>query len=77
MATIGRAKAVAEIGKIKLKGFLAWVMWGIIHIFFLIDFRNRLKVITEWFWYYITFKPGASLIFHNEKELEKKKQPEI
>lgn len=72
MATIGRAKAIAQVGKLKFKGFIAWMMWGIIHIMFLIDFRNRLKVMTEWLWYYITFKPGASLIFHNEtKEKEK------
>ena len=72
MATIGRAKAIAQVGKLKFKGFIAWVMWGVIHIMFLIDFRNRLKVMTEWLWYYITFKPGASLIFHNEtKEKEK------
>lgn len=72
MATIGRAKAIAQVGKLKFKGFIAWMMWGVIHIMFLIDFRNRLKVMTEWFWYYITFKPGASLIFHNEtKEKEK------
>ncbi len=72
MATIGRAKAIAQVGKLKFKGFIAWVMWGVIHIMFLIDFRNRLKVMTEWLWYYVTFKPGASLIFHNEtKEKEK------
>lgn len=72
MATIGRAKAIAQVGKLKFKGFIAWMMWGVIHIMFLIDFRNRLKVMTEWLWYYITFKPGASLIFHNEsKEKEK------
>ena len=72
MATIGRAKAIAQVGKLKFKGFIAWMMWGLVHIMFLIDFRNRLKVMTEWLWYYVTFKPGASLIFHNEsKEKEK------
>lgn len=73
MATIGRAKAIAQVGKLKFKGFIAWMMWGVIHIMFLIDFRNRLKVMTEWLWYYITFKPGASLIFHNTKQKEKEK----
>lgn len=72
MATIGRAKAIAQVGKLKFKGFLAWVMWGVIHIMFLIDFRNRLKVMTEWLWYYITFKPGASLIFHNKTIIKEK-----
>lgn len=68
MATIGRAKAIVQLGKFKLKGFLAWVMWGLVHIMFLIDFRNRIKVMIEWFWYYLTFKPGASLIFHKKNE---------
>lgn len=72
MATIGRAKAIVQVGKLKFKGFIAWVMWGLVHILFLIDFRNRLKVMTEWFWYYITFKPGASLIIHNEIKEEEK-----
>ena len=72
MATIGRAKAVAQVSKLKFKGFIAWMMWGLVHIMFLIDFRNRLKVMTEWLWYYVTFKPGASLIFHN-KTTEKEK----
>lgn len=68
MATIGRARAIAEISGMKLKGLTAWLIWGFIHIFFLIDFRNRLKVILEWFWYYITFKPGASLILNYKKK---------
>ncbi len=72
MATIGRAKAIFQKNNFKLKGFSAWFLWGIIHIFFLIDFRNRLKVMLEWFWYYVTFKPGANIIFHN-LENEKKK----
>jgi len=71
MATIGRAKAVAEIAGMKIKGISAWLIWGLIHIFFLIDFRNRLKVMLEWFWYYVTFKPGASLILDNKGGSEK------
>ncbi len=71
MATIGRAKAVAEIAGMKIKGITAWLIWGVIHIFFLIDFRNRLKVMLEWFWYYVTFKPGASLILDNKGGSEK------
>lgn len=62
MATIGRAKAVADIKGIKLKGIIAWVLWGVIHIFFLIGFRNRFRVFAEWVWHYITFKRGVRLI---------------
>ena len=62
LATIGRAKAVADIHGLKLSGFIAWVAWCFIHIFFLIGFRNRFRVMGEWGWYYITFKHGIRLI---------------
>jgi len=62
MATIGRAKAVADIKGLKLSGFIAWLMWSVVHIFFLIGFRNRFRVFAEWIWHYITFKRGVRLI---------------
>jgi NADH dehydrogenase len=62
LATIGRAAAVAHIGRIKLSGFLAWLMWLFIHIFFLIGFRNRLLVLIQWAWSYVTYDRGARLI---------------
>jgi len=62
MATIGRAKAVCIIAGLKFTGFFAWLIWCIIHIFFLISFRNRFKVMAEWAWYYITFRHGIRLI---------------
>lgn len=62
MATIGRAKAVAEIRGFTFSGFIAWLVWCFIHIFFLIGFRNRVRVFAEWSWYYITFKRGVRLI---------------
>lgn len=69
MATIGRAKAVGLIGKsMKVKGLLAWLMWGGIHVFYLIDFRNRIKVLLEWFWFYLTYKPGAQLILREKQK---------
>jgi NADH dehydrogenase len=75
MATIGRAKAVGIIGSsIKVKGFIAWMMWGLIHVFYLIDFRNRIKVMIEWFWFYITYKPGAQLILKVDDEYKQKKE---
>ncbi|MCL6495691.1 MAG: NAD(P)/FAD-dependent oxidoreductase [Ignavibacterium sp.] len=62
MATIGKAKAVAEIKGFKLTGLLAWLAWSLVHIFFLIGFRNRFRVMIEWIWYYITKKHGTRLI---------------
>jgi NADH dehydrogenase len=62
-ATIGRGKAVGELaGGFKLSGFPAWVAWLAIHIFFLIGFRNRVLVIFQWAYSYVTFRRGARLI---------------
>ncbi|HEV7764664.1 MAG TPA: NAD(P)/FAD-dependent oxidoreductase [Thermoanaerobaculia bacterium] len=62
LATIGRAAAVADFGKIKFGGFLAWMAWLVIHIFFLIGFRNRFLVVTQWAWAYLTYQRSARLI---------------
>ncbi len=62
MATIGKAKAVAEIKGIKLSGFFAWLLWSVIHVFFLIGFRNRIRVMIEWIYYYFTNNHGTRLI---------------
>jgi NADH dehydrogenase len=62
MATIGKAKAVAQIGPIRTIGMMAWLLWSLVHIFFLIGFRNRLRVMFEWAWYYVTLRPGARVI---------------
>ena len=62
LATIGRAAAVAEFGKIHISGFIAWLAWLFVHILFLIGFRNRLLVFIEWAWSYVTYERGARLI---------------
>ena len=62
LATIGRAAAVAEFGKIHISGFIAWMAWLFIHILFLIGFRNRLLVLIQWAWSYVTYERGARLI---------------
>jgi NADH dehydrogenase len=62
MATIGRAAAVARIGRFELSGLVAWLAWLLVHVFFLIGFRNRVAVILQWAWSYLTFKRGARLI---------------
>ncbi|TKB88986.1 MAG: NAD(P)/FAD-dependent oxidoreductase [Nitrospira sp.] len=63
LATIGRAQAVAQFGSVRASGLVAWLLWCVVHIFFLISFRSRFRVMSEWVWYYLTFKPGARLIF--------------
>ena len=66
MATIGRAAAVADFGRLRLTGFLAWLAWGLVHIMFLIGFRNRVLVMLQWLWQYVTFQRGARLITGSE-----------
>lgn len=67
LATIGRAKAILQIGDIKISGFVAWLVWAFVHIAFLVNFRKRYRVMTEWIWYYITFRNGIRLITNNFK----------
>ena len=62
LATIGRAAAIAEFGKIHISGFIAWLSWLFVHIFFLIGFRNRLLVLIQWAWSYFTYERSARLI---------------
>jgi len=65
MATIGRNSAIAKVEwpfKAHLSGFFAWVTWAVVHIFFLIGFRNRIAVMASWFWTYLFFSRGARLI---------------
>jgi NADH dehydrogenase len=62
MATIGRSRAIAQMGRFKLTGFLAWLAWLLVHIWFLVGFRNRLLVFFDWAWSYFTYRRGARLI---------------
>ncbi len=62
MATIGRKRAICEIGTVRFRGMLAWIAWLLVHIYFLIGFRNRLMVMLNWGWAYVTFRRGARLI---------------
>lgn len=63
MATVGKGKAIAMIGKIKMSGIIAWFMWCFIHIAYLIGFRNRITVMIEWILFYLTGQRGARLIY--------------
>jgi NADH dehydrogenase len=66
MATIGRSRAIAEFGRLKMSGFFAWWFWLIVHIYRLSGFRNRLSVLIQWAWSYMTLDRGARLIVGKE-----------
>ena len=70
LATVGRKAAVIAFGRMRLKGRLAWWIWGIAHIYFLISLRNRLIVMTQWLWSYVSFERGARLITGMRTTLE-------
>ena len=67
MATVGRNVAVADFGWWRTGGFLAWLLWGVIHVFLLVGFRNRVAVTLQWLWIYITYQRGARLITGERK----------
>ena len=66
LATIGRKAAVADFGWIRLSGALAWWLWGGVHLFFLVGVRNRISVVWDWFWAYLTYRSGTRLITGTE-----------
>ena len=70
MATIGRSHAVVESGKIRLSGFIAWLAWLFIHILYLARFENRILVLMQWFWNYITRNRAARLITNVESQVK-------
>lgn len=63
LATIGRARAVALVSGMKLTGFVAWALWALVHVFYLISFRTKLLVMLEWAWSYVFFHRGARIIY--------------
>jgi NADH dehydrogenase/putative oxidoreductase len=62
LATIGRKSAVADFGRVRLSGALAWWLWGLVHVYFLVGLRNRMSVVFDWFWAYLTYRVGIRLI---------------
>jgi NADH dehydrogenase len=64
MATIGRSQAIVDIGVLKYKGLFAWITWLFVHIYYLTSFKNRLFVVFQWGWSYLTFRRGARLILN-------------
>jgi len=77
MATIGRRKAIAQAAGMKFRGFIAWMMWLFLHVFFLIGFRNRLAVLVDWFWAYLTRERSARLITGDADELRHQAKPPV
>lgn len=67
LATIGRKSAVIDFGRFEVKGFIAWLLWGAAHVYFLIGFRNRLMVMLHWLWAYVSFRQGVRLITGSTK----------
>lgn len=63
MATIGRRKAIAETARLKFSGTIAWLAWAVIHIYFLVGFRNRILVARDWVWHYLTRRRGARIAY--------------
>jgi NADH dehydrogenase len=72
MATIGRSRAIVEVGKWHLAGRFAWFLWLVVHIYYLTGFRNRLFVVAQWAWSYLTFRRGARLILEKDWQFRDK-----
>ncbi|MBV9231139.1 MAG: NAD(P)/FAD-dependent oxidoreductase [Chloroflexi bacterium] len=74
LATVGRSFGIADLGRFRLTGFVGWVFWLAVHIFFLIGFRNRFLVMFQWAWSYLTFQRGARLITYDASTLPKNEE---
>ncbi len=66
VATLGRTRAIAQFGAFRIAGFFAWILWLVVHIYYLIGFKNRIIVLVEWVIFYLTYRRGARLIVHKE-----------
>jgi NADH dehydrogenase len=75
MATIGRARGVAMIGRLRLSGFLAWLVWLFIHLMYIVEFQNRLLVLLQWAWNYLTWNRSARLITGENRLLSSRQEP--
>jgi NADH dehydrogenase len=75
LATIGRSRAVADFGRFHISGYFAWLGWLFIHLFFLIGFRNRIMVMMEWAWAYISYGRSARLITEPKETVVEEERP--
>ena len=67
MATIGRSRAILDVGRLHLAGFPAWVLWLLIHIYYLTGFKSRFLVVAQWAWSYLTFGRCAARLIVNKE----------
>ena len=70
LATIGKHKAIMQTKRIHMNGYIAWVAWLVVHVFFLVGFRNRIAVFLRWVWSYLFSKRGSRLITEDNWKLE-------
>jgi NADH:ubiquinone reductase (H+-translocating) len=75
LATIGRAAAVADVKGVRLSGFMAWLTWLLVHLWYVIGFQNRLLVLIRWIFSFVTHGRGARLITHIEPRSGEDKRP--
>ncbi len=71
MATVGRNLAVVEMGKLKIKGFIAWVIWMLVHLMSIIGIKNKLLILINWIWHYITYDQSLRLIIKPSEKTKK------
>jgi NADH dehydrogenase len=74
MATIGRARAVLETGPLRLTGLPAWGAWAVVHVLYLVTYRNRFRVFMEWLWLYVAFKPGSRILYRSGRAADTQTQ---
>ena len=77
MATIGRNKAVVDWKKLRFKGIIAWLAWMLVHLLYLAGFRNKLVVLINWFWSYVTYDKGTRLIIRPFKHKQEKRKEKV
>jgi NADH dehydrogenase len=75
MATIGRAAAVAQIGNREFCGWFAWILWLVVHLMQIVLFQNRILILLQWAWLYLTFNRSARLITDTKKDTKKGSDP--
>jgi NADH dehydrogenase len=71
LATLGRSAAVAQIGRLRFTGYLAWLVWAMVHVAWLIGFRNRFVVLFEWAWLYFTQQRSARVIIETGRDADR------
>jgi NADH dehydrogenase len=77
MATVGRNLAVVEMGKLKIKGFSAWVIWMLVHLMSIIGIKNKILILINWIWHYITYDQSLRLILRPSEKIKKSSNEKV